>query len=221
MLNSDEVIFMSIKSINDDIMPLKPEGEEDMADWTTLKCARCHGAEIWLMCKCQAQAYGATISGILKCGNPNCQNEHPFTMVNNSIQEFLPGLPVIGSQNLNTLVSQDIKDDIKEAERAEYMQCHKAAATMCRRALQIALVEKQIPDKPLSQMLEDAEKTGLLDDKTYILSTAIKGLGDIGAHRKEVLERGDIQTLIHVTVKMLNELAERNIDPSIKQKGKG
>jgi len=180
-----------------------------MSDWTTLKCAKCHGDDIRLMCK-----GAATITGILKCGNSSCNNEHPFTMVNNYLQEFLPNLPVEVSQNLNAAIPDDIIADIKEAERAEYLQCHKAAATMCRRALQIGLIDKGVSDKPLSGMIEDAKTQGLLDDKTYILAKSIKGFGDIGAHRNETLERGDIQMLIHLTVKMLNELTERTARPA-------
>lgn len=172
-----------------------------MSEWTTLHCAKCGSGNIWLMCK------EADITGILKCRVPSCNNEHPFTMVNNSLTEFLPSMPAIASQNLSGDIPQDITADIKEAERAEYMQCHKAAATMCRRALQLGLIDKGISDKPLSVMIEEAKKTDLLDDKTYALAISIKGLGDIGAHRKELLERGDIQTLLHVTVKMLNELS--------------
>lgn len=175
-----------------------------MSDWTTIKSAKCHGEDIWLMCKGRA-----TITGILKCGDPKCNNEQPFTIVNNSLQELLPSLPVEVSQKLSVKVPTDIVADIKEAERSEYMQCHKAAATMCRRALQLELIDRGIPDKPLSSMIEDAKNRHLLDDKTYILAVSIKGFGDIGAHRKEILDRGDIQTLLSVAVKMLNELAEQ------------
>ncbi len=174
-----------------------------MSEWTTLRCAKCGSGDIWLMCKGDA-----TITGILKCGSPKCKNEHPFTMVNNILHEFLPNLPVEESQKLNSTIPVDIIEDIKEAERSEYLKCHKAAATMCRRAIQIGLIDKGIPDKPLSNMIEDAKDKGLLNDKTYILAKSIKGFGDIGAHRKEELERGDIQILIHLSVKMLNELAE-------------
>ncbi|MFC1961576.1 DUF4145 domain-containing protein [Chloroflexota bacterium] len=168
-----------------DIIPLKNGGECEMSDWTTLKCAKCQGGDIWLMCKGKA-----IVTGILKCGDPKCNNEHPFTMVNNTLQEFLPNLPIEVSQKLKATIPEDIIADIKEAERSEYLQCHKAAATMCRRALQIGLIDKGIPDKPLTSMIEDAKTQDLLDDKTYILAKSIKGFGDIGAHRKEVLERG-------------------------------
>ena len=183
------------------IMPLTNKGEEKMAEWTTLKCTKCDSGEIWLMCK-----GNTSLTGILKCGNPNCKNERPFTMDNNLMKEILPSLPVEDSRKLKNTIAKDIIEDIKEAERSEHMQCHKAAATMCRRALQIELIDKGIPDKALGAMIDDAKNKGLLDVNTHNLAKSIKGFGDIGAHRRDILERGDIQMLINLTVKMLNEL---------------
>jgi len=78
---------------------------------------------------------------------------------------------------------------------------------MCRRALQLALIDKDIEDKPLSKMLKEAKTPKkLLDDDIYNLATSIKGFGDIGVHRREKLEPQEVNMVIYATVRMLNEL---------------
>lgn len=122
------------------------------------------------------------------------------------IQKVDTDLPGAQSDQLNALVTADIKEDIKEAERAHYNQCDKACVTMCRRALQLGLIDKGIIDASLSTMLEDAHKKQLLMQKTYDLATTIKGYGDIGAHRRDELNTEEVNMVIYATVKMLNEL---------------
>ena len=108
---------------------------------------------------------------------------------------------------MNPSVPDDIKEDIQEAERANYGQCHKACVTMCRRALQLSLIDKGIEDKPLGQMLEEAKGIKkLLTDETYGLAKSIKHFGDIGAHRKETIDPEVARLVIYATVRMLNEI---------------
>lgn len=75
---------------------------------------------------------------------------------------------------------------------------------MCRRALQLALIDKGIKDKPLGQMIEEAKD--LLEENTFALTKPIKGYGDIGAHRREILEPQEVGMVIYLAVKMLNEV---------------
>jgi len=67
-------------------------------------------------------------------------------------------------------------------------------------------LDKGIPDKALSKMVEEAKDKGLLEQRTFDLATSIKGYGDIGVHRKEQLEPKEVELVIYATVRMLNEL---------------
>lgn len=163
------------------------------------KCASKGGHYITITCRDDAK-----ISGILQC--LECGHELPITIVNDCIQQVDLALPGIQSDRLNSSVTPDLIEDIQEAERANYAQCYKASVTMCRRALQLGLIDKGIADGALSKMLEDALKTKLLEQKTYDLATSIKGFGDIGAHRREQLEPEEVNMVIYATVRMLNEL---------------
>ena len=101
----------------------------------------------------------------------------------------------------------DIKDDVRESERANYAQCYKACVAMCRRALQLSLIDKGIEDKPLGKMIEEARSSKkLLTDNTYNMAKSIKSYGDIGVHRTEKLEPKEVEIVIYMAVKMLNEL---------------
>jgi hypothetical protein len=168
-----------------------------------------------LICpKCQNEGKGQAIriechgdievKGIIRC--LLCQHERPFTMTSGYIRELDTSLPGAQSDRLNQSVPADIKEDIREAERDNYAQCYKSCVTMCRRALQLGFIDKKIADKPLSKMLLDAKDANLLSSDTYSLATSIKGYGDIGTHRKDILDPMDVNMVIHATVRMLNEL---------------
>ncbi len=169
----------------------------------TVNCPKCQGKErinpIILRCE-----HSAKIQGIVQC--LMCGHEFPITIVNDCIQKLDVALPATQSDKLNSSVTPDIKEDVKEAERCHYHQCYKACVTMCRRAVQLGLVDKGIADTHLSQMLKNALSEKKLEQDTYNLATSIKGFGDIGAHRRETLDPDDVRMVISAAVKMLNEL---------------
>lgn len=175
-------------------------GEKKMA---SIKCPVCHGksrdSAISVECNPQAQ-----MRGIIKC--LACEHEWPITIESSFITKIDVSLPGAQSDKLGDLVPTDLKDDVKEAERANYSQCHKACVAMCRRALQLGLIEKGIPDGGLGGMIESAKTQKLIEQKIFDLAMSIKGFGDIGVHRKVELESQEVNLVIYATVRMLNEL---------------
>ena len=153
-----------------------------------------------------------SIKGILKCGE--CGHERPLIMYGESINEISAGLPGQQSSKLITNVPKDIKEDVQEAERANYYQCYKASAAMCRRAVQLSLIQKGIKDKGLESMIKEARnrEEPLLTNDTYNFAFSIKGFGDIAVHRTEILDPDDIPLLINCTRRMLNELFKNEIE---------
>ena len=189
-----------IKNIKGDIIVLKKKGEREMP---IVNCPICQGKmrtdPILLQCEHSAQ-----MQGIIKC--LRCMHEFPITIVNNCIQKLDVALPGAQSDRLNSSVPTDLKEDIQEAERANYAQCYKACVTMCRRAIQLGVMDKGIPDAPFGSMLDDALRKKLLTQDIYNLAKSIKGFGDIGAHRREQLDEEEVKMVIHATVRMLNEI---------------
>ncbi len=111
------------------------------------------------------------------------------------------------SDKLDPSVPSDLEKDIVEAERAHYSQCYKACVAMCRRALQLSLIEHGIDDKRLSVMLEEARTVKkLLADDTFHLTTSLEGFGDNGVHEKDQLESDEVELVTNCTVRILNEL---------------
>lgn len=168
-------------------------------------CPKCHGVSrttaIGVNCDPSAKMWG-----IIRC--LVCMHEFPITISEGYIQKLDIALPGIQSDKLNASVSDDIQEDVREAERANFAQCYKASATMCRRAVQLGLIDKGIPDAQLGVMLKQALSQKLLNQDLYNLATSIKGFGDIGAHRREDLEPQEVNMLIYATVRMLNKLFE-------------
>ncbi len=183
------------------IIALKKKGGQEM---TEILCPTCKDEysdpEFTVRCTGYSE-----LRGIIKC--TRCLHEMPFSMYHDRIQQLDIALPGVQSDQLNSLVVPDITEDVQEAERCNYHQCYKACVTMCRRALQLSLIDKGIEDKPLGRMLEEAKTIpNLLTDETYGLATSIKHFGDIGAHRKEPIEPEVAKLVIYATVRMLNEI---------------
>ncbi len=144
------------------------------------------------------------VKGTIKC--LRCNIERPFAMRGNYLQQIDITLPGAQSDRIIKSVPLDIKEDIQEAERANFAQCYKSCVAMCRRALQLSLIEKKINDQPLGKMLKEALDKNMLTSDTYSLATSIKGFGDTAIHRKDIIEPDDVPLVIRATVKMLNEL---------------
>ncbi len=162
-----------------------------------VNCPVCHGklrtSSISIECDPIAK-----LEGIIRC--LACGHEFPITIVNGHIQKLDVKLPGVQSDQLNSSVPTDLKEDIQEAERASYAQCYKACVTMCRRALQLGLIDKEISDAPLGSMIQSAKDKKLIEQKTFDLATSIKGYGDIGAHRREKLESQEVNMGIYAAV---------------------
>lgn len=153
-----------------------------------------------------------TIKGIIKCNSD--QHEMPIEVANGSIAKLDISLPGEQSSRLDsTKVTTDIIEDIKEAEKANYAQCYKSSLTMCRRAIQLALIDRGIEDKPLGQMLKEANAAKILLDDNYIAAKSIKVYGDIGAHRREHFDSKIVNLAIFVAVEMLNEIFKEGESP--------
>jgi hypothetical protein len=189
-----------IKKIGAIIALKKEGGQKEMAK---IICPNCHGKKrreaISVECHPEAKMWG-----IIQC--TACGHELQITMDGGYIQKLDISMPGVQSDKLTSLVPSSIKEDIQEAERSNYSQCYKACVAMCRRALQLSLIDKGIEDKPLGKMLRDALTESLLTQNTYNLATSIKGYGDIGVHRTEELEPKEVEIAIYMAVKMLNEL---------------
>ncbi len=166
-----------------------------------IDCPGCDRSRAYIDVQCNGSA---ELKGIINC--LECGHEFPIILQNGVIKKLDTALPGIQSDKLNSSVPSDLKEDIQEAERAHYGQCFKACVAMCRRALQLALIEKGIGDTRLTPMLKEALTKKLLNDDTYTLSTTIKGYGDIGVHRKDKLDSEEVKMVIYSAVRMLNEL---------------
>jgi hypothetical protein len=92
-------------------------------------------AEILVMCPCKQNIIlaqmvwvngSADIEGIMRCSC--CKREVPFSIVKGALQKLDTSLPASQSGNLILSVPSDLADDVKEAERAHFAKCYKAAA---------------------------------------------------------------------------------------------
>lgn len=145
------------------------------------------------------------LEGIIICLDDG--QRRPIKLVNNMIDETGPTMPVNESSNLIEAVPDGIKQDIEEAERDHFSQSYKSSVIMCRRAMQLGLVDKGISDGPLTRMLDKAKSDGVLNsDRAYAMAQGIKDFGDAGAHRTEILTDSQVRTVIYASVNLLNDI---------------
>ena len=118
--------------------------------------------------------------GILSCLGCGRERSIAMEILERSYLSEVACLVGEQSKELTSNVPKDIKEDIQEAERAHLAQCYRACVTMCRRALEFALIEKGIKEGVrLTDMLNEALKPerNLLTQDTYNLAITIKGYG--------------------------------------------
>lgn len=173
----------------EDILPQTEWEERPMP--TMLDCSNCRKENRYCNADFSLDSIageGIEIKGIITC----LQDGHqwPIVIDTNTVREMSSALSDIP---IRPQVPPGIAEEIQEARRAHFMQCFKASVVMCRRAMQMALIEKGIPDGPLQRMLDDAKVKGILgEDGAYGMAMAVKDYGDKGAHRTESLSYQEV-----------------------------
>jgi len=172
------------------------------------ECARCQKGKraslIEVACHRIGPQGDIELRGIVKCLVDD--HEWPITIRDDVIVSTTQSLPISESAKLSSDVPGGIVQDVQEAERAHFAYCYKASVVMCRRAMQLALVDKGIADGPLGKMLDQARKRNLLTDRTDALVTGIQDYGGGAAHSKEEISAEEARMMIFTTVRVLNEL---------------
>lgn len=194
-----------------DILPANQEGEEEMADLVTVECAQCGqhaGLGLSRTPRSNDPRY-LEFRGIVTCSVEG--HEWPMAIKTDNIVQFTEQMmPVLESANLNSKVPPGLVLDIKVAERAHFEQLYRPSTVMCRRAVQLGLMESPhcIPDASFSKMLDDAKAMTRppLSSRGFLLAEDVKKYGDAGAHRTEDISPGDARSAIFSAVKVLNEL---------------
>ena len=152
--------------------------------------------------------YGLVLEGIVECTLDG--HRRPIKLIDDLVDQTAPQLPVNESRRLHGNVPVALKDDVREAERCHFSQAYRASMVMCRRALQLCLIDKGINDGPLSRMLGDAQTNKILGNRAYLAALGIKDYGDGGAHRQETFTPEQVATVVHGIVEVLNEIYPRD-----------
>jgi len=183
---------------------LLPSEEMEVEEMTPIRCEECGRTGEMRLSPHASGAKGFLLAGIVTCLEDG--HQWPIKIRNDVVVETKEMMPVHESDSLIAEVPEGLIQDVEEAERAHFGQCYKASVVMCRRALQLALVEKGISDKPFSIMLREAEQCGILTGRNVGLAETIKDLGDAGAHRREEITAQDANLMIYASVRLLNEM---------------
>ena len=180
----------------------------------TIRCEVCDdnkraaAAPIAVRCERDNKFKGTVFEGIVTCLIDG--HRWPIKMREGHVVFTETALPLSDAVELSANIPEGILEDVEEAKRAHFSQCYKASVVMCRRAMQLSLIEKGIADAPLSVMLQKAREgtPSLLTGSTYALAEGIKEYGDRGAHRVEAIGTEETRVVIFTTLRVLNELFE-------------
>ena len=198
-----------------DILPVDQEGEQDML---TIKCSQCieSGASSGsLLSFAHVRGGRYILTGVLEC-EIDSHKWHVSLRSGDQLLDAGTELPVSESKKLKS-VGVGIKQDVQEAEEAHFYRLYKSSAVMCRRAMQLGLIDKGIKDGPTGSMLTKARDEGILsDEQAYRIGLAVADYGGKGAHNKEVLAESDARTAVVAAVKVLNDIYRKKKKPASK-----
>ena len=118
-----------------------------------------------------------------------CQNcLHAILLVgvryrNSSTYEYSAHYPA-GKPNdiIPDEIPQRIGEDFKEALRCQFVDAHRATATMCRRALQASCQELGADGDYLIKQIDDLAKKGKITAALMEMAHTVRLTGNVGAH---------------------------------------
>lgn len=119
---------------------------------------------------------------VLRCQNPACRKLILIAVRND--KEDIVGMYPAGSYELSGAIkiSQEIRDDFREAGLCHAAGCDKASMVMSRRVLQRCLKEQGCTQRNLVDAIDDAMGRGILRKNFHAVATEIRQYGNLGAH---------------------------------------
>ncbi|MDP1714430.1 MAG: DUF4145 domain-containing protein [Anaerolineales bacterium] len=118
--------------------------------------------------------------GVIRCQNPKCHRLILVVTSKGIVQYIYP----VGSFQLDPKVniSQEIRDDFREAGLCLSAGCYKASMVMSRRVLQRCLKEQGASQRQLVDAIDYVMKEGILRKPFHKVATEIRQYGNLGAH---------------------------------------
>ena len=109
---------------------------------------------------------------------------------------------------LDEVLTKDIKMLYAEAELCFLNGIPNASATMCRAAIELALVVAGVVGNNLFELITDAKNKSKLDDIEVGLAHSSRLITRGAIHRGEFVSLADIPSILSATVRILNKMAE-------------
>jgi hypothetical protein len=118
---------------------------------------------------------------VVRCQNPQCRLLVLVVLTEGSgVQTIYP----LGAYELDSTakITNEIRDDFREAGTCLAAGCYRASLVMSRRVLQRCLKEQGCADHNLVDAIDTAIKTGVLRKTFHPIATEIRQYGNLGAH---------------------------------------
>jgi hypothetical protein len=135
----------------------------------------------------------------------NCSTGIGFEIIDNVIV-YVSGKSSYGK--LNDVLAKDIKMLYTEAELCFQHGTPNASATMCRAAIELALVTAGVVGNNMFELIADAKNKGKLDEIEVGLAHSSRLITRGAIHRGEFVSLADIPSILSATVRILNKMAE-------------
>jgi len=118
---------------------------------------------------------------VVRCNNPKCNR---LVLAFMGQAGSVLGIYPPGSFDLdpNIPISQEIRDDFKEAGLCLSASCYKASMVMSRRVLQRCLKEQGCTQRQLVDAIDFSINEGILRKPFHKVATEIRQYGNLGAH---------------------------------------
>lgn len=135
---------------------------------------------------------------MVRCQNQDCSHLVLLTLKDNEgIQSIYPPLSYELDESIK--ISQEIRDDYREAGLCLSAGCNKASLVMSRRVLQRCLKENGCTKTRLVDAIDEAIEKNILRPQFQAIATEIREYGNLGAHPDdEQLENANQENALQV-----------------------
>ena len=150
-----------------------------------LQCLSC-GGDIFL----EETTY-ANYQGRVVCPDPDCKGYQDVIIQKKALitSSQQPDVYAPIRDILVWDIPLEILGDLAEAALDLGVLAHKSCVVMCRRCVQAVLLDKDITDRKLDDMIDEARNKGVFTEEMYQTAKAVRFFANSGAHPQDPILR--------------------------------
>lgn len=140
-----------------------------------------------------------------------------YDRLNRRVRRIFP-FPDTSASDFHSSIPEPIRRDFAESRRCWFADAHKGVVVMCRRVMQLIVVDKGANGSRLIDQIDDLHSKGLITKSLHDAAHEIRHFGNFGAHPRDDglddIKEEDADLILKLTNQFLIDLYIRPYETS-------